>query len=152
VAFDTFMKIEGIPGESKITEKHRNEVDVLSWSWGMNHPISGGGGPEVEDFRFRKTIDKATPILFLSCCDGKHIDEATLTVSRHIEKVRFDYYKVKMTDVIVTSVGPKEGDMGPPTEEVSFNFSKIEMTYIVQKADGTAGQKYQGECLNPERT
>jgi type VI secretion system secreted protein Hcp len=32
-AFDYFLKIDGIPGEST-DSKHKDEIDVLSWSWG----------------------------------------------------------------------------------------------------------------------
>lgn len=30
---DYFLKIDGIDGEST-DNKHKNEIDVLSWSWG----------------------------------------------------------------------------------------------------------------------
>ena len=36
-AFDYFLKLDGIPGES-IDAKHKGEIDVLSWSWGESQP------------------------------------------------------------------------------------------------------------------
>ena len=38
-AFDYFLKLDGIPGES-VDAKHKGEIDVLSWSWGESQPIA----------------------------------------------------------------------------------------------------------------
>ena len=47
MAVDFFLKIDGIPGEST-DAKHKDEIDVLSWSWGANQTgtmsYGGGGG------------------------------------------------------------------------------------------------------------
>ena len=49
MAVDMFIKIDKIDGESK-DAKHKNEIDVLSWSWGASQSgsfhVGGGGGPE----------------------------------------------------------------------------------------------------------
>jgi type VI secretion system secreted protein Hcp len=44
VAVDYFLKIDGIPGESK-DAKHKGEIDVEAWSWGetASVPIGPGG-------------------------------------------------------------------------------------------------------------
>ncbi len=40
MASDMFLKIDGIPGES--TDKaHANEIEVLSFSWGIQQQRSG---------------------------------------------------------------------------------------------------------------
>ena len=38
-AFDYFLKLDGIPGEST-DAKHKGEIDVLSWSWGESPEIA----------------------------------------------------------------------------------------------------------------
>ena len=46
MAVDMFVKIGDIKGESK-DDKHKEEIDVLSWSWGVSQSgtmSSGGGG------------------------------------------------------------------------------------------------------------
>ena len=44
-AFDYFLRLDGIPGES-LDAKHKGEIDVLSWSWGESQEIAAtpGGG------------------------------------------------------------------------------------------------------------
>ena len=47
MAFDAFLKIDGIPGEST-DSKHKDWIEVLSYSTGITQPTSGsastGGG------------------------------------------------------------------------------------------------------------
>jgi Type VI secretion system effector, Hcp len=49
-----FIKIDTIDGEAQDT-KHKKEIDVLSWSWGMSNSGSAhvGGGAERERSMFR---------------------------------------------------------------------------------------------------
>ena len=42
-AFDYFLKLDGIPGES-IDDKHKGEIDVLSWSWGESQRAAASAG------------------------------------------------------------------------------------------------------------
>ena len=34
MSYDIFLKIDGIDGES-MDDKHKNEIEVLSWRWNM---------------------------------------------------------------------------------------------------------------------
>jgi len=142
-AFDMFLKLDGVEGES-IDAKHPKEIEALSFSQGLSTPppLPGGGGggkASFSDFNITKLVDKSTPILFLKCAQGAHIEEALL-VLRQSGANGFEFYKIKLTDVLITSVqtsGSSGGD-NRPTESISLNFTKIEWTYVPQKADGTA--------------
>ena len=83
-----FVKIGDLEGESK-DKDHEKEIDVLSWSWGASQSgtfhYGGGGGAgkvNIQDISFTKWVDKSTPNLMRHCCNGKHFDEATLTVRK----------------------------------------------------------------------
>lgn len=140
MAYDAFLKISTIPGEST-DDKHKDWIEILSYSWGVSQPSSGssssGGARSAErcnhqDLSISKTIDKASPKLFLSCCKGEHIPEIKLELCRATGDKQ-KYMEYKLTDVIVSSVRPSgEGatDAKPlPLESVSFNYSKIELVY-----------------------
>ena len=45
MAVDMFLKLDGIKGES-VDSKHKDEIAVLAWSWGMSNSGSAhlGGG------------------------------------------------------------------------------------------------------------
>ncbi len=46
MAFDMFLKMDGIPGESTDVG-HKDEIDIVSYAWGESQPAvpSGAGGP-----------------------------------------------------------------------------------------------------------
>ena len=143
---DYFLKIDGVDGESK-DAKHKNEIDLESWSWGAvqsGTPQFGGGGGAgkvtMQDFHFVMRLTKASPKLMLACASGKHIKLATLT-ARKAGKTQQEYLTFKFSDVLVSSyqTGGSEGGDVVPLDQVSLNFSKIEMSYREQKPDGTLG-------------
>lgn len=142
MAVDAFMKINGIKGESK-GDKHKDEIDVLSWSWGMAQMGTGhtGGGlgtgkVDVHDLTFTKYLDKATPELMLHCCNGKHIPDCTLTLQKAGENP-VTYLKIKMENVVISGVntGGHGGDERI-TENVTLNFEKVEVEYVPQDEKG----------------
>ncbi|MDX9788460.1 MAG: type VI secretion system tube protein Hcp [Desulfobacterales bacterium] len=139
MAFDCFLKIDGIPGEST-DDKHKDWIELLSYSHGVSQPASGsissGGGRSAErcdhePFSVVKTLDKASPKLALFCSDGRHIKDIKVELCRAGgDKVK--YMEYLMSDVIVSSVRPGGSSQGSeplPLEEVSFAYSKIEWTY-----------------------
>ncbi len=147
MAVDYFLKIDGIDGESQ-DDKHKGEIDILSWSWGATqtgtYATGGGGGAgrvDFRDFTFLKQVDKSSPKLMLNCASGKHIPKAVLAC-RKAGGGQQEYMKVTFTDLMVSSYQPSgaASEMQPlPQEEISFNFGKIEVEYREQKADGTLG-------------
>jgi type VI secretion system secreted protein Hcp len=143
---DFFIKFDGIQGEST-DAKHKDEIDVESWSWGETHPGSpgpgggaGAGKVSMQDFQFVMRLNKASPRLMKACATGQHIKVATLT-ARKAGKGQQDYLTFKFHDVLVSSfqTGGSEEAPSSPTDHVSFNFAKLEVQYKPEKADGSLG-------------
>lgn len=145
MAVDMFLKLDGIKGESK-DHKHKDEIHIESFSWGMNqtgaHGVGGGGGAgkvSVHDISITKFVDKASPDLMLACCNGKHIKEGLLTVRKAGEKP-LEYLKIKLTDILVSGVQSAGHGGDLLTENLTLNFSKVQVEYQLQKPDGS-GEK-----------
>jgi type VI secretion system secreted protein Hcp len=148
MAFDCFVKIDGIKGEST-DDKHKEQVEAMSFSWGATQPSSaasatGGRTAErvnIQDFSFVKILDKSTPMLFLACCDGRHIKEVVVELCL-ASSDKHPYMKYTMEDVIVSSVRPggsAQGGEVKPLEEVTFNFGKIRLEYTPISSQGKPG-------------
>jgi len=144
MASDMFLKLEGIKGESQ-DSKHGDEIEISSFSFGVHQAgsasMGGGAGTgkaHFDDVHVTKYADKATPILMQKSATGEHIKTAILTV-RKAGKDQQEYYVIKMTDLIVSSVMSMGNDGAVPSEQLTLNFSTIELTYQEQKADGTLG-------------
>jgi type VI secretion system secreted protein Hcp len=143
MASDIFAKLGDIKGES-LDDKHKDEIEVLSYSWGVSNSgsmASGSGGGEgkatFHDLSFVHNIDKSSPVLLQYCANGTHMKEATIT-HRKAGKIQNEFMIVKLNDVIITGVthGAVSGDSGH-SENVSLAFAKVAIEYKPQKADGT---------------
>ncbi len=139
---DIFAKLGDIKGES-LDSKHKDEIEVLSWSWGVNNAGSmafGSGGGEgkanFQDLSFTHYYDKASPVLWQYSTNGSHLKEATLT-QRKAGKEQQEYLVIKMKDVIITSVQHGSAGSDRPTESVTIAFGSVAVEYKPQKADGS---------------
>lgn len=149
MAFDAFLKIDTIPGESS-DDKHKDWIEILSFSHGVSQMSSGsvssGGSRSAQrcdhaDFSIVKSLDKASAKLNLACCNGEHVPTVQVELCRAGgDKQRYMLYK--MEDVMVSSVRPggsSGGGESLPMEEVTFSYGKIEWTYT--ETDHKTGAK-----------
>ncbi|EAP97568.1 hypothetical protein JNB_18898 [Janibacter sp. HTCC2649] len=141
-----FARIGAINGESR-DARHKDEIDVLSWSWGLSQSGAAGHGggrggagagkATFHDFTFTHHIDKASPLLMKACATGEHIRDATLTV-RKSGQGQQDYVIITMNDLLVTGVSTRVSVEGDATmEEVVLAFAKVDLEYKPQKPDGS---------------
>lgn len=145
MAVDMFLKLTDVKGEAQ-DKAHKEEIDVLAWSWGMSQSgsmhVAGGGGSgkvSVQDLSITKLIDKSSPVLMKYCSSGKQFPEGILTVRKAGGDNPLEYLVITMTDIIVTSVSTGgSGGEDRLTENVSLNFAAVKTEYQPQKPDGSA--------------
>jgi len=145
VAVDMFLKLGDIKGESK-DSKHKDEIDVLAWSWGASNSGSahhgggaGAGKVNVQDISVTKWVDLSSTSILNACCVGKHIPEVTLVVRKAGEKP-LEYLTITMKEVFVTSVSTGgSGGEDRLTENITLNFAKFKTQYKEQADTGGAG-------------
>ncbi len=154
MAFDTYMDVAGIPGEST-AKGFEKKIDIFSFSWGASSPVtvgSGSGGMSaskvsISSFNVMKKTDAASPLLFEACCTGQHIKSLLITMRKQggTASGQLPFLTYKFDEVMVESVqwsGSSGGD-DTPTESVSLAFAKVTVEYKIQKIDGSvvAGPK-----------
>ena len=143
MASSIFARIGTIKGESR-DARHKDEIEVLSWAWGMSqsgstHAGGGAGAGKVtfQDLTFTHHVDKASPSLMKACATGVHTKDATITV-RKAGKGQAEYLVITLSDVLVTSVFTSVTAEGDATvENVGLSFAKVDLEYKPQKADGS---------------
>jgi len=151
VAFDTFLKLDGVDGES--TRKgFEKQIEVLSFSWGGSNPTTVGSGTAglsagkatISSFNIMKKTDCASPVMFQKMCIGDHFDKANVVMNKASgeKSSALQFLKYDFEQVFVESIswsGSTGGD-DTPMESVSFAFGKVTITYTAQTAGGTAGK------------
>lgn len=146
MAFDAFIQLEGIKGEST-DDKHKDWIEIHNYGFGASQPQSSTASSagslsssrvNIQDFTFTKNLDITSPKLFEYCCTGQHIPTVIVNLNR-AGGDKAKYMEYKLTDVIVSSVGrggDANGNEDVPIEAVTLHFAKCEMTYTRIGVDG----------------
>jgi type VI secretion system secreted protein Hcp len=143
MAFDVYVKIDGIEGEST-DYRHLGWIEVLYFKTHLNQEISstassaGGASAErvdFDDFVITKQLDKASPKLASACAAGTHINKIVIEICRAgTDKVKFMEYK--LTNCIISKVTSGGSEKIFPAETFKINFGKIEWCYTQQERQG----------------
>ena len=135
-----FLKLDGIPGEA-IFAPHRNEIEVMAWSWQMsasNVDVGAGAGSTiVRPLIIHKYIDMSSPKLALALLNGESIEDGILTVWTAGSPGNI-YARIKMWDIHVVNLTAEmeEGDFGRIVESVALAFSKVCYEYTPYDEQG----------------
>jgi type VI secretion system secreted protein Hcp len=142
-----FFKVKGakhgpITGEAQ-DNTHKGEIEVLSWSWGMQGKSALGGGTAtgkatMRELRIVKKVDKASTALMSALRTNETIKEGVLTL-RKTGGTKLEYLKITIQDGRVMALDFEAGDEeGTPVlfEKVAFSFNKIAVEYTPQGGDG----------------
>ena len=142
-ATDMFLKLGNIKGES-LDKVHKDEIDVLAWSWGLS---SGTGTTKkgvvppacVQDLSFTKYVDRASPDIILAGVSGALIPTARLTMRRAGE-IPLEFLRFDMTNVTVSSYSTGgSGGEDRLTENVTLRFDTLNGVYRQQTSTGAPG-------------
>ncbi len=144
MAVDMFLQLEGIKGESA-DAKHKEEIDVLAWSWGASQSgtthVGGGSGAgkaNFQDVSVTKWVDKSSHALLKAVAVGQHIKSALLTVRKAGEKP-LEYIKLTMKECLISSISTGgSGGEDRLTENITINFGEFKYEYTPQKEKGEA--------------
>lgn len=135
MAFDAFLKLGDIKGESQV-KGFEDQIQIESFHWGVANSGtigSGGGGgagvPSRQDFLFTAGSSKASPELFSSCVTGENIKEGLLTL-RSAGQQPTTFSTIKLINVVVSGYDQAGSDDGAaPVDEFSLRYGKVEFTY-----------------------
>jgi type VI secretion system secreted protein Hcp len=147
---DYFLKIDTIKGESS-DSKHKDEIDLLSWSWGLSNAGSTGGGggasasrPVFAPFSWEQGLDESFVPLFVATANGTRLKSAVLTVRSSGGKSPNEFFKMTLSDVHMLSL--RSRSFGEAIRvEAAMTYDKIEMSYRPQNPDGSLGSEIKGK-------
>jgi len=131
-AFDAYLKIEGVPGESTDTH-HGSWIQVESLHFGLS-AASALSPSQISPLTLSKRIDKASPLLAKACATGQHIPQVKLELVRPGPQ-RTRFYQITLEDVLVSSLsasGAGADDSLPETVQLiaarwSWSYTEFEL-------------------------
>ena len=153
MAFDAFLKIQGIDGES-VTQGFEKWIELISFNWGVvaanSAALAEGRGGSVgrtipQPFSFTKVTDSSSPAIFAKMTTGTHFDKVFLSCRKaggsDSGTAPQAFLKIVFTNAVISTY--QEGGIAPtdvrPAESISFVYSKIEMQTAPISTDGSLG-------------
>ena len=149
-----FLKVAGVTGESGDAD-HPSEIEVVSWSWGMQMSASAIAGSEgtgrstMSELEIVKKVDQASPTLMLYLRNNKMVGQAKLTV-RKAGKTPLEYFTIVLKKVRVTSL-KVESQGTELVERLRLGFGVVTVTYTQQDSKGGPGAAtvFEADALTP---
>jgi type VI secretion system secreted protein Hcp len=146
--------VQGVTGEAGDAD-HKNEIEVVSWSWGMQMSVSAIAGSEgtgrstMSELEVVKRVDQASPTLMLYLRNNKLIGQAKLTV-RKAGKTPVEFFTIVLKKVRVTSLKVESQDT-ELVERLRLGFGVVTVTYTPQDDKGGPGAAsvFEADALSP---
>jgi type VI secretion system Hcp family effector len=135
MAFDAFMKIASIPGESA-DQKHPNWIELESFQWGISNGAIMGSQPTKERrtvgtaMSFCKSVDAATPLMVQACSESTLLPEVKIEVCR-ATKDKQKYMEYTLKNAFITrfeTEAQASGDL--PVDRVEIVMESFRLEYI----------------------
>jgi type VI protein secretion system component Hcp len=120
----TTLTIEGLEGA--------NALDVQSFSWGIENPVTtgtGGGGAgtgkaKLSDLTVERAADAVSPRLFQAVATGEHFPSATLEARVGKTTLRYTFHLVFVTSVQHT------GGANGVVERLSLTYGSVQVESV----------------------
>jgi type VI protein secretion system component Hcp len=122
-----YLKVPGAQGDSTnaMLPGVQGWSPIASWSWGAGRGIAGGATPPQGPGRV--TITTSSRKMMQLCATGRHFSQVVLDVGGR---------SFVLDDVSIVAVSHpmarKSQGRDVPTETVTFNFTKVHLTYTPQ--------------------
>src|SRR5512143_2804994 len=137
---DMFLKLDcarqgAIKGEAQ-DDVHKDEIDVIGWSWGMHAQSAmsaggDGGKATLDEIGIVKRVDSASTGLMSAMRNNELIKKGVLTVRKAggdpLEYVKITIEKGRITAMDVRSDG--DSPHAELTEQLKLAFQKISVEY-----------------------
>jgi type VI secretion system secreted protein Hcp len=163
VVVDMFLKLKNpdVSGEATDAE-HKGEIDVVSWSWGIQSPRDVSTGMAAAKFKLNellivKRIDRSSPVLMQLAKYNKVVEVATLTL-RKAGTTQLTFFTVELKNARVTAVNVQcENSVAAMStevvERVNLGFDHVTVTYTPQGPTGAKGGgdvTFEADAYSPE--
>jgi type VI secretion system secreted protein Hcp len=134
-----------VKGESNVSG-FKDKIELLSFSHGVAMQITGdvstsertSGKPTHQDMTVTKYLDRASPVLNQSCCEGKAFPQVDIIIGRNDSGSLVELMRYTLKNVVISSVSIGGGGGDRPVETLTLNYGEISWNFSRMK-DGGGG-------------
>jgi type VI secretion system secreted protein Hcp len=126
------------------------KIELLSFSHGVAMQITGdisnpertSGKPNHQDLTVTKYLDRASPVLNQSCCEGRVFPQVAVIIGRDNHGQVVELMRYTMKNVLISSISIGGGGGDKPVETVTLNYNQISWEFSTQKQEGGSEGKW----------
>ena len=141
---DMLLQLAGVTGESS-DAKHKDFIDLVSWSWGMLSPtdVSTGQrvreGEESSDFKIVKRADRSSPVLIQYLKAEHDREDRAPDRAQGRRRRSADVLRNRVQEPPGDVVQHAHGGAWSSSRRVTFAFETATFKYTPQSATGAKG-------------
>ncbi len=145
---EIYAKFQGVDGESKDAE-HENWIIIKAVELAIDMPVPNSpaqsgqrasGTANFGELKIYKSFDKATPLLFKACCNGRpYTEDVIIDFVEPMGTSKLVYLKIRLSGVIVSSLNYEVDTEGTVLEVLRLNYAKIIIEYTPQEKGQPGG-------------
>jgi type VI secretion system secreted protein Hcp len=134
---DIYLTVPGVTGDGSAAGG-AGTIEVSSFSWGasnasITNAATSRGKAKISSITITKSVDQASPAFFKNVCAGAHYPSVTLALRKAgggaAGVAPSDSMQIVLSNVFVSRYSMSGAGDEVPTESITLNFTKIEMTY-----------------------
>jgi len=137
-----------VKGESKLND-FKDKIELLSFSHGVAMQMTGdisssertSGKPNHQDMTVTKYLDRASPVLNQSCCQGTTFPQVELIIGRNDSGAVVELMRYTLKGVLISSISIGGGGGDLPVETVTLNYNQITWDFTSQKPEAAGADK-----------
>jgi type VI secretion system secreted protein Hcp len=134
-------------GESNVSG-FKDKIELLSFSHGVAMQITGdisnsertSGKPTHQDMTVTKYLDRASPVLNQSCCEGKTFPQVEIIIGRNDSGKVVELMRYTLKNVVISSVSIGGGGGDRPVETLTLNYGEITWNFSRMKDGGEGAE------------
>ncbi|MCL2714026.1 MAG: type VI secretion system tube protein Hcp [Alphaproteobacteria bacterium] len=145
-----YLQLGSIKGQTT-DEKHKEQMEIEAIHWNVSRAISMTAGsmeerehsqPTFSEIVLTKLGDASSVELFQRASGGQGGEKAVISLATpgaKGESGATDYIKYELDNALISNYTVNSsGDR--PVETIRLSFTKMQITYLPQKTDGSRGQ------------
>lgn len=143
-----FFYIDGITGEVS-DASYKGFLDIILWNMGVSRAITSNtstqgdresSNAEIKDLQIIRSMDKATPYLFMEACCGRGKDMKIVQTKTGVGNGSSPFVEYTLKNAIVSDykVEAIADAIARPRERLTISFVDLEVKYTPYDEDGNA--------------
>lgn len=143
-----FFYVDGVTGTVS-DANHKGRLAIISYGWGVSRKLTSNTSTQgdresanavITDLEIVRTMDKATPKLFIEACCGTGKDMKVVQTKTGTGNGADTFIEYTLKNAIISDyqVEAINDDVARPREKLTVSFVDLEVKYTPYDEDGNA--------------